>query len=151
MKNKTITRLIKREMKRYEKERKRCVKSYPDWRDDEFNMLDNKFIWGFNSMGEEPSFSSWNDAYIYYNRANKKYYLEIDTLSAQGELDRLFEIKVAFRNFLIENEIPRCADFSHFQDMTLEADSLTELYTKFEIQCAGYSYYCKTFKSLENI
>ena len=140
-------RRISKSMKR---EKERCARLYPDWRDDEYNMLDNQFIWGYNTDPTiTPSFYSWDDAYIYYNRADKKYYMTIDTgfygypqtkEVARMELDRLSEIEKAFRNFLLEKEVPIVyTDILPFKDPSLEAYSLSELYIKFRIMVKGYS------------
>ena len=72
---KTVHRLFKT----YQKEKKRCAKLYPDWNDDDYNALDNKFIWGVTEeLSAEASFATNNIVTIYYNRSNKKYYLSID-------------------------------------------------------------------------
>ena len=63
----------------YQREKKRCAKLYPDWNDDNYNALDNKFIWGVTEeLSTEASFATNNIVVIYYNRSNKKYYLSID-------------------------------------------------------------------------
>ena len=65
-----------------EKEKQRCMQEYPDWKDDEFNCLDNKFIWGVKAKtdqsGKEPSFTTLNDIQIYYNRKSKLFFLDLD-------------------------------------------------------------------------
>ena len=162
-----MKKFLKKEFKRYLKEKKRCAAQYPDWRDDNFNVLDNKFIWGFNSMGDEPSFATWNEAYIYYNRATKKYYLEIDdslltftkdTVAARSVSGRLSEIEKAFRNFVLENsngiesvkvELPAGCS----RVFELEGEDVAELYAKFMIQLYGYNtyYYVKDDRTHENI
>ena len=143
MKKKKIDNYLTKVLHRYSREKKRCRLAYSDWRDDEFNMLDNKFVWGYNSNPDiTPSFLSWDDAYIYYNRQNQTYYMEIDTTYARAELECLSEIENAFRDFLIKNGLPIRAEIYSFENMTLEASSLTELYTKFKIQFEGYKLYC---------
>ena len=58
------------------------MQEYPDWKDDEFNCLDNKFIWGVKAKsdqsGKDPSFVTLNDLQIYYNRKSKIYFLDLD-------------------------------------------------------------------------
>lgn len=142
---------VKHLSKDLEKEKARCAKEYPDWEDNEFNMLDHKFIWGYNvNPNITPSFLSWDDAFVYFNRKDNKYYMTIDTgLFTRGyqdepawvEIERLSRIDEAFRNFLIENDLRMNADFEFFQDLFLCADNLTELYTKFRIQLEGYKWY----------
>ena len=157
--NKKIEKYISKELRKVSrnlnKEKARCRRQYVDWEDDEFNMLDNKFIWGYNTdPTKTPSFLSWDDAYIYFDRKSKKYCMIVDTAfytkqlevdkseeAARAEIDRLFQIADAFRDFLIENNLRQRADFYCFQDSFLCADSLTELYTKFRIQIEGYKWY----------
>ena len=152
MEKQRLTAYIHKELnllgKDYTSEIKRCERLYPDWRDDEFNMLDNKFIWGYNiDPNITPSFFTWDDAYIYYNRADKKYYMTIDTgfyeltyseEIAQTEIGRLHEIDLAFRKFLEENDLPLISPVFPFNNPALEANSLSELYFKFRIMLEGY-------------
>lgn len=151
MKKLDIHKLIKKEMRRagssLKREEARCRAQYPDWRNDEYNLLDYKFIWGYTKDSTaEPSFYTWDDAYIYYNRANKRYYMHIDTgiyepvekEAAWSEMDRLFEIKTAFKRFLIENKIPTDAKFCFDILQDEGALSLEELYVKFLILVDGY-------------
>lgn len=76
-----LRRQLKKQQKQYKKEKARCAKTYPDWKDDEFNTLDLKFIWGILPKGSNegtPSWNTLNDAVVYYNRQNKKYYFDFD-------------------------------------------------------------------------
>lgn len=155
MDNKKLEAYLRKELRKigkdYKREKARCARLYPDWQDDEFNMLDNLFIWGCNANPKiTPSFCSWDDAYIYYNRATQKYYMTIDTGFygcnydedlARSELQRLSEIENAFRNFLVEKGILIHADIFPFEDPALEAETLTELYIKFHIMLEGYKSY----------
>jgi hypothetical protein len=155
MNNKKLNAYLTKELRKIGKDMKRekarCARLYPDWRDDEFNMLDNLFIWGCNANPKvTPSFYSWDDAYIYFNRADKKYYMTIDTGFyglkydedlARIELQRLGKIKTAFEDFLIENRMPMHTEIFPFDDPALEADSLPALYMKFRIMIEGYKQY----------
>lgn len=156
MDNKKLEAYLRKELRKMGKdlkrEKARCARLYPDWVDDEFNMLDNLFIWGCNYDHPNviPSFYTWDDAYIYYNRANKKYYMTIDTgfygcnydaELARSEIQRLGRIDEAFRDFLIEKGLPMRADIFPFEDPALEADTLSELYVKFRIMIEGYKFY----------
>ena len=155
MNNKKLDAYLRKELKKighdYKREKARCARFYPDWIDDEFNMLDNMFIWGYNvDPKQTPSFLSWDDAYIYFNRQTKKYYMTIDTGFygmkydadlVRTESDRLSQIDEAFRNFLIEKGLPMRADIFPFEDPALEADTLSELYVKFRIMIEGYKIY----------
>lgn len=152
-----LKKQIKQTLKKMERQKKICRKKYYDWQDNCFNCLENKFIWGYlpNCENLEPSFCTWNMAQIYFNRESKKYYLDIDTgiydanlypEYAREEYDRLSRIDIAFRDFLIESNLklldPKipCFYSPDFQ-LSLEADSLTTLYTKFRIMLEGYKLY----------
>ena len=155
MNNKKLNAYLRKELRKLgtdlKREKARCARLYPDWVDDEFNMLDNLFIWGYNANPNiTPSFYSWDDAYIYFNRQTKKYYMTIDTgfygvnyneEFAWAEFDRLNQIDLAFRDFLIEKGLPMRADIFPFEDPALEAETLSELYVKFRIMIEGYKKY----------
>ncbi len=154
--NKYLKQAFRADRKNYSRDKKRCKKIYPDWQDDEFNLLDHKFIWGIDlDHPEQPtSFHSWNDAYVYFNRKDKFYYMEVDTTLfiahyadedsqavVRTELDRLLKIDEAFRIFLIENNLRMCAENLPFWSLDLKAETLTELYTRFRILLEGYKWY----------
>ena len=149
--NAYLAKELKRIGKHYKREQARCAKAYPDWLDDEFNMLDSQFIWGYHSDPKViPSFHTWNDAYIYFNRATKMYYMEVDTGFsgmkydpdlARNELQRLSEIDEAFRNFLIEKGIPMRVNDFRLTGGALEGETLSELYIRFRIMLEGYKTY----------
>lgn len=145
MNNKALNTYLKKEMRRAKhslsREEARCRASYPDWENDEYNLLDYKFIWGWTqgSSSVRPSFYTWEDFYVYYNRADKRYYFHVDTgvyrylnkEAARYESERLLQIKEAFRNFLTENGILDTAPIC-FNDLQQDgAESLAQLYTKF--------------------
>lgn len=153
--NALISKELKRAGKDYKREKARCKKMYPDWEDNELNMLDNLFIWGYTpDANATPSFYTWDDALVYFNRVTKKYYMTIDTgfygyekeynaELARDELYRLTQIENAFRNFLGEKGESLYPGVFPLLDPTLEGDTLGELYTKFRIMLNGYEMYCK--------
>lgn len=155
MDNKKLEAYLRKELRKMGKDMKRekarCARLYPDWRDDEFNMFDNLFIWGYTENSKTiPSFYTWEDAYIYFNRANKKYYMAIDTgfYGVRGDIDlvrvelqRLDQIDEAFRDFLIKKGLPMHADIFPYEDPMLEADTLSELYTKWRVALEGYRWH----------
>ena len=161
MNNRKLNKYLKKELKHsaitLRREKARCKRAYTDYLDNEFNMLDNLFIWGYNTNPKIiPSFLSWDDAYIYYNRANKKYYMVLDTGFYAGiqseedawiELERLARIEEAFRNFMIDSNLSICTEKILFTDAGLEGDTLTELYTKFRYMLEGY----KAFRRRKDI
>jgi hypothetical protein len=147
---KKLEKLIKKELKQNEKKRQWCRQRYPDWEDDEFNMLECKFIWGIPYESEkEPSFLTLNKAQIYYNRETDLYYLDIDlpedTSAAWDEIARLDEIKSGFEDFLIKNNLRMLAKIPYFYgpefQFSLDGRSPTELYTKFRCMYEGYKWY----------
>ena len=146
----------KRQRRTIRHEKKRCRALYPDWRDDEFNMLHNKFIWGYTpGCVRTPSFNTWEDFYIYYNRAEKKFYFHIDTgiyryidqEAARYEVGRLSQIEKAFRDFLIEKGIAPTADICFCDLETQGAYTLNDLYAQFYVLYKGYSEYLKKSQS----
>ena len=151
--NTFITHLkVKKILREIARERKRCAKQYPDWRDDEFNNLDDKFIWGCPPEGKPSdtptSFNTWDDAYIYFNRADGLYYMEIDTGFyngvwnedfAQDEIDRLHHIKHCLEKYMYKNQIPRTGKLFPFKNPELCGNSVTELYLKLCVMIEGYT------------
>ena len=151
-----LKKKIRQTLKSMKHAKAACRKKYIDWEDNCFNCLDSKFIWGYApGLDTEPSFCSCNLAQVYFNRATKKYYMDIDTgfynvakdeEFAWCELERLTRIDFAFRDFLIENNLKLrdpnipCFYSPDFQ-LNLEADCLTTLYTKFRIMLEGYKMY----------
>lgn len=100
MKNKKLDKELKKELRQCKRIKRRCARMYPDWRDDEFNMGANKFIWGVAHNGAPASFSTINDIMVYYNRDYKIYFMDIDSqLLARDAMDRLTELKSEFENF----------------------------------------------------
>lgn len=151
--NKYLTKEFRKIGRDLSREKARCARLYSDWRDDEFNMLDNFFIWGYNvNKNVVPSFYSWDDAYIYYNRITKKYIMTIDTgfydaeyseELARGEVKRLVEIDFGFRDFLLKNDLLIIEPVFPYNDPTLEADTLPQLYFKFKIMLEGYKQFLR--------
>lgn len=104
-----INKWIKQEFRRMKQEKKRCAKQYPDWRDDEYNMLQHKFIWGLpNDPKDVPSFSTINKATLAYNRDTEMYelyvgcdYLDMnDPQSQEALISYLREVKNAMADYV---------------------------------------------------
>ena len=163
MNTKRLDALISKELKRagkdYKREKARCKKMYPDWEDNEFNMLDYRFIWAYTpDTNATPSFHTWDDVLVYFNRATKKYYMTIDTgfygyakeydaELARNELYRLTQIENAFRNFLGEKGESLYPGVFPLLDPALEGNTLGELYTKFRIMLNGYRAHCEDMEN----
>lgn len=160
--NALISKELKRAGKDYKREKARCKKMYSDWQDNEFNMLDNLFIWGYTpDANATPSFYTWDDVLVYFNRATKKYYMTIDTgfygyakeydaELARNELYRLTQIENAFRNFLGEKGENLYPGVFPLLDPALEGNTLGELYTKFRIMLNGYRAHCEDMEREKN-
>lgn len=156
---------VKKELRRANKEKKRCKKLYEDWVDDEFNCGPNKFIFGVISpdnkyMLEAPqkgiaNFYTLNNLQIYYNRDTQKYLLDIDCYGYDidvGVIPYLTDLLKKFKNFiethnniinlnhLIDENI-----FQYLGDMSnyWQANDLITLYYKFYIFVIGYKQMCR--------
>ena len=144
-----MTREDKKRLKQLAKEKRKCAKLYPDWEDNEFNLLEKKYIWG-SDHGKDSSFLTWDDAYVYYDRRSRQYYLEIDVSmpghncpeAARIELGRLYRCKEGFRNFLLENGLEVHSRI-YFTDLErgLCAPSLPMLFAQFEVLINAYEKY----------
>ena len=147
-----LSKQTKLELKQAKKERERCQKLYSDWKDDEYNCGPLKFVWGKKSNDDLTSiptnFHTLNDLTISYNRDNKKYLLDIETIyefnSNQDRIEYLNKSLRLFRNYLKENNLFDCNYDPFFlyryNDGNLFiAESLTELCYKFSIFVTGYS------------
>lgn len=139
---KKLSKRIKQELRLMKKRKKECAQLYPDWRDDEYNMLENRFIWGISAKeNEKASFITYNKAVCYYNRRTQKYYLDIDTSffdddaeSLSRELNYLIEITNAFQEYVYRGSEAtplRHIPFSEWSiEPVLEADTLERLCCK---------------------
>ena len=72
-----------KQLKRWAKEAKKfnkyCKKTFPDWKDDDYNCGDCRFVWGVTSDGTPAeSFVTLNIAELFYSRIDKRYWLVID-------------------------------------------------------------------------
>lgn len=158
------------ELKRANKEKKRCKKLYKDWVDDEFNCGPNKFIFGViadsnkyvESSDDVASFETLNDLVIYFNRDTRKYLLDLEVgynLYEESDADYLERLLKAFRCF-IENEY-HVSNINMFikedlyvyiNDMSnyWSANDLITLYCKFYIFVRGFKQNLRNKKQMEN-
>ena len=148
-----INKYIKREFRDIKRRKKQCAKLYPDWRDDEYNMLECKFIWGLPSRPcekDNPSFCTHNNATVYYNRENQRYFISIDDgffdLSSQESQEAyvkyLLDIREAFADYMFsldeDKKIPfEPVHISEIGNFGLEGVTLTELYCRFHAMVKG--------------
>lgn len=158
------------ELKRANKEKKRCKKLYEDWVDNEFNCGPNKFIFGvisdanniLETKNYEVSFNTLNDLQVYYNRNTKKYLLDVEVGyndSKEDDVDYLDRLLKEFKTFiqsqydlklqyLLETSL-----FAFLGDMSnyWSADDLITLYCKFYIFVQGYKQNLRNKKYLDII
>lgn len=124
--------------KKYQAEKKKCAKLYPDWVDDDFNSLHNKFIWGITAdLDTNTSFATDNVICIYQNRKDKCYYFSIDIIQFGNDYDM---IKRTLRSLL-----PRIVIIKNkSQKVSMPAD--TEIIQDFLLngsyQCASLHEVC---------
>ena len=134
---------------------KRLKKLYPDWEDNEYNVGALKFIWGVKSSDDlssgSPSFYSMNDLELYYDRENKCYGLDIETIycfdSDLAEVRYLRNLRQYFKNYLIDNDIelnykPKLHNLIYDYDYSMTtAKTLPELYYKFDLFVKDFENY----------
>ena len=143
MKNK---RQIHKMFKKYQAEKKKCAKLYPDWVDDDFNSLHNKFIWGITEEGlTDANFTTNNVICVYYNRANHCYYFSID-ITGTNAMSILKTSNTALHQLLAMDDRCNPSIFSIIEDAIMGGDyfqcaTLTEVYTKIMILINGITYY----------
>ena len=138
-------RFLNRELKKSKKEKKRCKKLYPDWKDDEYNCGPLRYVWGIQHNGEDTNnFNTLNDLDIYFNRDNKKYVLSLDTMVIMSPEQTINHLEFLLGKFskLIGDKLE--CNFNPYELNVYDtgelfiADSLTELYYKFKIFVNGF-------------
>ena len=139
-----LGRYLRKEQRAYAKEKRRCAAAYTDWRDDEFNCLDLKFVWAlqpeYTQNKETPSFVSLNDAIVYFNRATRLYSLQFDPTfydyedpeSLKRLINKMNKIEEEFAAFVYSNpqnhsEPIKVIDICTLLENNLSAPSLEEL------------------------
>ena len=146
-----MTMRLKKEFKRLRKERKKCAKLYPDWQDDEYNMLHHKFIWALpNKPDTNPSFSTINKATLVFNRETERYYLYIDCAyldmtkaqSQEALIAYLREVKDALADYVysLDEDGKLVFPYLSLSDMAAPFDGKTplEVYAKLVLLLYGF-------------
>lgn len=126
-------------------------KKYSDYKVDEFNCGNLKFIWGVKSWddlsGAGACMHTMNDIDIMYDRDEKRYLLGIETAymfngnRKEGECKYLRRLLNAFTVFMDNNNYSKNFDYCLFMsnpDLIMSAESIEELYVKFKIFVEGY-------------
>ena len=144
MKQKKINKWLKKELKRAKQLRKYCKKHFPDWRDDEYNCGDLKFLWGLTAgcdAAAAPSFCTNNIAVFYYSRIYKKYYLDID-FSCKNNKEAIKMLDYVYHHFylyVLNHNLPKkIIKLQTPFELTLTGDSEMEVLSKFKILLDGY-------------
>lgn len=140
------SKLFKIEMKKSKREKSRCKKLYPDWKDDEYNCGPLKYVWGVKTNKDSATnFNELTYMDIYYNRDTRKYLLSLDTtyeeMTTEQTIQHLNMLCSKFQEYSRENfdvsinpfKLSYYASGDIFQD-----SSLTELYYKFKIFVKGF-------------
>lgn len=148
-----IDHKLKKEFEFYKKEAERCARSYSDWKDDDFNFLDNKYIWGVAIEGKSAgpaSFQTLNYLDLYYNRKTKLYFLNVDFSHWANpdwkDSDYLTSLLHSLRDYVesvteesLSTKRYPLSTFELYSELDLFSDvSLEGLYHKFHIFVAGF-------------
>lgn len=129
-------------------------KKYPDYIDNEYNCGALKFIWGIKSCDDLSAFDSnmytMNDIEIDYDRDTKQYSLGVETIymfdDTQNECAYYNNLLESFTKYMKGNGLDTERNYCTFcsgLDLTLKADSIEELYTRFKIVVTGLCAVCK--------
>lgn len=122
------------------REKRKCKQLYPDWRDDEYNCLHNRFVWAY-TVDPNPSFTTFNVAEIYYNRQTKLYYFsyDIDYFSNPSILKAVLKAVIEdYPQSNYELYVPMVVDIINFG---LQASTFEELITKIKFLLTGIENY----------
>ena len=119
--------------------------------DNEYRLDDLEFIWGCKSgdclVDCEPNLYTMNDIDIIFNYSKGKYTLGIETAyvfeNSDAECRYLLELIMKFERFMEENYLSknyRLCLFSASPEgiLDMKADTVEELYAKFNIFVEGY-------------
>ena len=139
---------LNKEIKQARKEKKRCQRIYPDWKDDAYNCGPLKYIWGVLPNGDDAdNFYQLTDLDIYYNRDTKKYMLGVETIckfeTVEDSINYLDNLCNRFYDYLKNDFDPNINPFNlyTYNDGNLfQAESLSALYYKFKIFVEGYKH-----------
>lgn len=130
------------------------TKKYPDYKDDEYNCDELKFIWGIKSWDDlsvgNANMYTMNDIEIDYDRNIKEYVLGIESIyqfekGKVGEAEYLDKLLTAFTNYMEENNyrMDEPFDFWSCQSVNLwRAKDISTLYTQFRLFVEGYKALC---------
>lgn len=129
-------------------------KKYPDYIDDEYNCGNLKFIWGIKSYDDMSSSDAnmWtmNDIDICYDRDTNEYMLGIETVyifkDTFAECEYYDRLLKSFNKYMQDNGLDTEQNYCTFLsnlDLSLKANSIEELYTRFKIIVTGLCAVCE--------
>lgn len=133
---------------------RKYAKQYSDYADDEYNNGSLKFIWGIKSYDDlsdsDANLYTMNDIDIYYDRDTKQYSLGVETIymfdDTQAECAYYNSLLESFTKYMKENGLDTERNYCTFcsgLDLSLKADSIEELYTRFKIVVTGLCAVCE--------
>lgn len=129
---------------------KKYQKKYPDYVNDEYNCGPLKFIWGVKSWddmsaSDEPNMYTMNDLDLCYDRDTHQYLLSIETVylfkDINAECEYYLKLLHMFTEYMVQHGISTKPDYCSWcanLDMEFKADSIEELYTRFQIVVIGF-------------
>lgn len=143
-----MNKQLKKEVKQAVKEKKRCQKTYSDWKDDEYNCGPLKYVWGILPGGDDAdNFYQLTDLDIYYNRDTQKYLLGLETIykfdTIEAKFSYLDNLCNCFFNHLkgnFDSNVDPFYLYMYNDGNLFQADSETELYYKFKIFVEGFKH-----------
>ena len=133
-----MNKLTKRELKFWKKYNKKLAKKYPDFKEDEYNVGVNKFIYGINRdyTSENTSFDTPNLLDIYYNREDKKYYCTVDAFEINiNDIQKIKELLK--KEFEIEENLLFNENYFSMLDNGVTSENLLSLVYKVYIILNG--------------
>ena len=146
LKTKMWCSAIRNRIKHYNLKRK-----YPDYKDDEYNCEELKFIWGIKSADDltsnEANLYTMNDLDIVFDRERNEYLLGIETIYSfaegnKGEIKYLECLLDKFTEFVKEKGHISAADNPSLccieNTDPWRAGTISELYIRFKIFVNGY-------------
>lgn len=150
-----VDKAFKKELKDEARRRKLYREKYDNQEGDPMVCGPLQFIWGHSEQTDGvASFETLNNIDVYYNRDEKKYYLDIETAyvfaSKKNEVSYLLELLIYFKQYMKKQNIDSSGKelnlwtIADETDGLFRADTIEELYAKFAIFVYGYKQYYKS-------
>ena len=133
-----MNKSTKKELKFWKRYNKKLAKKYPDFKEDEYNLGVNKFIYGISRdyTSENTSFDTPNLLDIYYNREDRKYYCTIDTFEINiNDIQKIKELLK--KEFEIEEDLLLNENYFSILNNGVSSENLLSLVYKVYIILNG--------------